>query len=180
MSLIIPALTTDRLVLRAYCEDDVPAIAALHGDAEVMRFISTGEPNATLGSAWQHIAMHLGHWLIKGYGKWAVVEKSTNSLIGRVGFYNPPFDWPGLELGWTFARSSWGNGFATEAATVALRWGFETLDTGEIISAIHKDNAPSIRVAGRIGERHLREGIVHGKPCLIYGISRDEWNASSE
>ncbi|MCE9521499.1 MAG: GNAT family N-acetyltransferase [Alphaproteobacteria bacterium] len=177
--MIIPTLDTARLTLRAYREDDAPAIAALHGDREVVRFISPdGEPEGSLADAWDHIAKHTGHWLLKACGKWAVVEKTTHRFVGRVGYLNPPYEWPGLELGWTFCRDVWGMGYATEAAHVALNWGFENLPTDEIISAIHPDNAASIRVAKRIGERHLREGTVSGKPCLIYGMSRNEWRGS--
>lgn len=178
MTLAIPTLATDRVVLRAFREDDAPALAALHGDPEVIRFLSpTGEPEPSLRDAWEYMAMHMGHWLFKGYGKWALVDRATDELIGRVGFYHVPYEWPGLELGWTIARARWGKGYASEAARLARDWAFETLDTDEIISAIHPDNAASIRVAERVGERRLREIRLQGKPCLIYGITRDEWHA---
>jgi RimJ/RimL family protein N-acetyltransferase len=60
-----------------------------------------------------------------------------------------------------------------------MRWGFETLGAKEIVSAIHPENAASIRVAERLGERYLREGTLHGRTCLIYGITKDEWRARS-
>lgn len=176
--MIIPTLTTERLILRAYREDDVPAIAALHGDPEVMRFLSpTGEPEPSLADAWNHIAKHLGHWVLKGYGKWAVDERATGRFVGRVGLYDPPYDWVGLELGWTFMREAWGKGYATEAGAAALRWGFETLGANEIVSAIDPDNTASIAVAKRIGERYLRDGKLNGKPCLLYGMTKDDWRA---
>lgn len=176
----IPTLTTERLILRGYRESDAPAIAALHGDPEVIRFLSpTGEPEPGLADAWEHIAKHVGHWALKGYGKLAVDERATGRFVGRVGLYNPPYDWPGLELGWTLARDTWGKGYATEAARAVLKWGFESLGVDEIISAIHPDNAASIRVAERIGERKLREGKLNGGPCLIYGIAAAEWRAQT-
>jgi RimJ/RimL family protein N-acetyltransferase len=51
------------------------------------------------------------------------------------------------------------------------------LGANEIVSAIHPDNAASIRVAERLGERCLREGTLHGRTCLIYGITKAEWRA---
>lgn len=176
----IPTLTTERLVLRGYRESDAPALAALHGDPEVIKFLSpTGEPEPGLADAWEHIARHVGHWALKGCGKWAVDERATGRFVGRVGLYDPPYDWPGLELGWTLTRDSWGKGYATEAARAALAWSFESFKANEIISAIHPDNAASIRVAQRLGERHLREGTINGKLCLIYGISVEEWRAQT-
>ncbi len=174
--MIIPTLTTDRLILRAFREDDEQAIAALHCDPEVVRYLTpNGEPQPSLAEAWDHIAKHLGHWFLKGYGKWAVDERASGRFVGRVGLYDPPYDWVGIELGWTFLRDAWGKGYATEAGAAAMRWGFETLAVDEIVSAIHPDNAASIRVAKRLGERHLRDGTLNGKPALIYGITASEW-----
>lgn len=174
----IPTLTADRFVLRAFREDDVAAVTALHSDPEVMRYLRPGgEPETRPRQAWEYIAMMMGHWLLKGYGKWALADRATDKLLGRVGFFDAPHEWPGLELGWTISRELWGKGYATEAASMALDWGFETLDTDEIISAINPANAPSIRVAERLGERYVRDDIMNGAPCRIYAITRDEWHA---
>ena len=174
----IPTLAADRFVLRAFRESDVPALTALHGDPEVMRYLRPGGAAETSPrQAWEYIAIVMGHWLLKGYGKWAMADRKTDELIGRVGYYDAPYEWPGLELGWTISRRLWGPGYATEAAQLALTWGFETLDTDEIISAINPNNAPSIRVAERLGERHVRDDVMHGAPCRIYAMTRDEWHA---
>jgi RimJ/RimL family protein N-acetyltransferase len=123
------------------------------------------------------MALTMGHWSFKGYGKWALVDAKTGELIGRVGYFDGPYEWPGIELGWTIARSYWGKGYASEAARLALDWGFDTLDTNEIISAIHPDNARSVRVAERLGETFVRMGTIHDTPCRIYAITRDRWHA---
>lgn len=174
----IPTLTSSRFRLRALRESDVPALTRLHSDPEVMRFL---RPDGTVETAprqaWEYIAMHTGHWHLKGYGKWAMADPITDELIGRVGYYDAPYEWPGLELGWTLARDQWGKGLATEAATLAIDWAFADRGLNEIISAINSANAPSIRVAERLGERLLREGAIHGSPCLIYGMTKAEWFA---
>lgn len=175
----IPTLSSDRFVLRAFRESDVPALAALHGDPEVIRFLrADGIPEPGLRDAWDYLAMHMGHWLLKGYGKWTLADPKSDELLGRVGYFDAPYDWPGLELGWTIARRLWGQGYATQAARLALDWGFENLHTHEIISAIHPDNARSARVAERLGQRHVRDGKVGDAPCRIFAITRDEWRAS--
>ena len=78
---------------------------------------------------WRHMAFMVGHWQLRGYGPWAVEEKASGELVGRVGFLNPE-GWPAFELGWTLARKFWGRGYATEAARRALDYGFgaENLD----------------------------------------------------
>lgn len=174
----VPTLSTDRIILRAFREDDAPALAKVHNNAEVMRFISpTGEAEPSLRKAWEYMVLTMGHWLFKGYGKWALIDAKTDELIGRVGYFDGPYEWPGLELGWTIGRDAWGKGFASEAAALALDWGFKTLNTNEIISAIHPDNERSARVADRIGEKFVRMGTIHGGPCRIFAITRDQWHA---
>ena len=175
----IPTLRSDRIALRALREDDTPALAKLHSDAEVVRFLGAGRPEPSLGKAWDYIALHTGHWAMKGCGKWALTEASSDELIGRVGYIDCPFEWPGLELGWTIAREHWGKGYASEAARLALDWGFKTLDRNEIISIIHPDNTRSARVADRLGERLVRSWTAPSGVALgVYAITRDEWHAA--
>src|SRR6185503_698927 len=105
----IPMLTADRFVLRAFRESDVPALMALHSDPDVMRYLRpNGEVETRPRQAWGYIAEVMGHWLLKGYGKWALADRESDELIGRVGYFDAPYDWPGLELGWTMARKVWG------------------------------------------------------------------------
>lgn len=178
--MIIPALTAGRFVLRAFREDDVPALTALHADPEVMRYLrpnGVAEPNPR--QAWDYLAQQMGHWLLKGYGKWAMADAATDELIGRVGYFDAPYEWPGLELGWTISRKLWGQGYAGEAAHLALNWGFENLESNEIISAIHPNNERSIRVAERLGEKPVREYTMAGDAYRIYAITREEWRRRS-
>jgi RimJ/RimL family protein N-acetyltransferase len=166
-------LETERLVLRMFGPADFEAYAAMCGDTEVMRFIGDGQPLAP-PMAWRSLATVIGHWSLRGYGLWAVTERASGALVGRVGFWNP-HGWPGFELGWLLARSYWGRGFATEAARAALGWAFTQLGQPEVISLIYPDNAASIRVATRLGERLADRIELMGKPVLRYRITRDEW-----
>jgi RimJ/RimL family protein N-acetyltransferase len=136
-------------------------------DAEVMRFLS-GYPQSR-EEAWRNMAMVVGHWQLRGFGLWAVEEKATGDLVGRVGCWKPE-GWPGMEIAWTLRRESWGRGFATEAARAALRHAFEVLKQTHIISLIHPENEPSIRVARRIGLRIEGRNEVMGSSVLVYGV----------
>ena len=165
-------LETERLLLRWFREDDFPAFFAMASDPEVMRFLS-GQPQ-TENEAWRSMAAYMGHWYFRGYGVWAVEEKETGKLVGRIGFMNPA-GWPGFELGWTLARDSWGKGYATEGAARALRYAFTEMGRDRLISCIAPNNINSIRVAERLGETVEGETELLGKHVLIYGISRDRW-----
>src|SRR5213592_2121688 len=141
-------LETDRLTLRMLRESDLDAYAEMCGDPEVMRYIGDGQPLAR-PMAWRNLAMMVGHWSLRGYGLWAVEERASGALVGRIGFWNPD-GWPGVELGWMLRQAYWGRGYATEGARAALQVAFEQWQWPQLISLIHPDNAASIRVAGRL------------------------------
>jgi len=162
-------IETARLRLRQFREADLDAYAAITADVEVMRWVGGGA--FSRADAWRNIAYLLGHWRLRGYGLWAIEEKASGRLLGRAGLYRPE-GWPGLEVGWLLARDAWGNGYATEAGRAALEVGFGTLGADHIVSVIHVDNAASIRVALRLGERFERHLEVSGFPCALYGVNR--------
>lgn len=163
-------LQTERLFLRMFRDEDIDAYAEICADPEVMRFL--GGKTFTRGEAWRSMAMFIGHWTLRGYGVWAVEERATGKLAGRIGFHYPE-GWPAFELGWTLGRAHWGKGYATEGARAALRYGFDELRKDHVISLIQPQNAASIRVAERLGEKLEGETELLGLRHLIYGISRD-------
>jgi len=170
-------LESDRLTLRMLRESDIDAYAEMCGDPEVMRYIGDGQPLAR-PMAWRNLAMMVGHWALRGYGPWAAEERASGVLVGRIGFWNPD-GWPGFELGWTLRRAYWGRGYATEGARAALRFAFTQLGQPHVISLIHPENAASIRVAERLGERPTGPTEVMGKSALVYRVTREEWEAAN-
>jgi RimJ/RimL family protein N-acetyltransferase len=164
-------LETDRLTLRMWRESDLDPYAEMCADPLVMRYLGAGKV-MTRSESWRSIAFFVGHWHLKGYSHWAVEEKATSAMIGRIGFLNPE-GWPGFEIGWTLARHAWGKGFATEGAKAALQYAFEVLDQPHVISLIHPENKPSMRVAERIGEKFERETrLLDQWDVRVYGIDR--------
>lgn len=172
---MIPNIETKRLKLRAFQESDLPEYLALVGDAKAMRYIGTGH-TLTREDAWQQIATILGHWQLRGYGLWAVEEKASGALVGRVGLYNPE-GWPGLEVGWALIPRFQGHGYATEAAKASLKFAFEEVAADEVISCIQPGNAPSIAVAERVGETYWRDNLLQGIRVHIYGVDRTAWES---
>jgi RimJ/RimL family protein N-acetyltransferase len=169
-------LETERLILRMMREDDLEEYAKIYADPEVVRYLGEGRTLDRTG-AWWHMAMVLGHWALRGYGPWAVEERASGRLVGRVGFLNPE-GWPGFELGWVLAREHWGKGYATEAGRRALAHAFERMGRDHVISLIHPDNANSIRVAERLGERLEARTPLFGREVFVYGIGREAWRAA--
>jgi RimJ/RimL family protein N-acetyltransferase len=167
-------LQTERLVLRAFREADLAAYARICADPDVVRHV--GQPFSR-AEAWLHIAVMLRHWQLRGCGMWAVEDRSSGALIGRIGFYEPE-GWPGLELGWMLATSHWGRGLATEGARAALAFAFGVLERPHIISLIRPENAVSVRVAEKLGEAFEGRSRALGVEALVYGIRREEWGGA--
>jgi len=161
-------LETERLILRMYHLDDFEDHFKLCADPDVMRYLIGGKPMSRF-EAWRHMAFLVGHWELLGYGYFAAEEKATGRFVGRIGFTNPE-GWPGFEIGWTIAPEFQGRGFATEGGKFLLQYAFNEMGRDHVISVIHPDNKPSIRVAERLGEKLEGSTEVGGMPALIYGI----------
>ncbi len=162
-------LLTDRLQLRVFCPDDFEAHAAICADPEVMRYIRAGAISRV--DSWWQLARYLGHWQLRGYGLWAVVERSTGRLVGHLGFLNPEGG-HGFELGWALAREAWGKGYATEGVRAAIEYAWGTLKQDHIVCLIQPENARSIRLAERLGARKEGEIEEQGTRLLVYGLRR--------
>lgn len=162
----IPELTTPRLLLRGFQPSDLDAYAEMMTDPEVTRYIGDGKSVART-DAWRQMALFAGHWVLRGFGIWAVEERATGTLMGRIGFWQPE-GWPGFELAYTLGRQFWGRGFATEGARAALTYGRETLGRKDIISLIRPANSASVRVAEALGATNTETIELLGEPALLY------------
>src|SRR5688572_17566513 len=142
--------------MRAWRHDDIETYAAWCADEETMRFV--GGKTLARDDAWRSMASIAGHWALRGFGMWAVDEKATGALVGRVGVWFPE-GWPGIEIGWLVGREHRGKGYATEAAQRSIDWAWQRWSAQELprlISIIHVDNQASIKVAER-SEEHTSE-----------------------
>ena len=120
LTVTIPTLETDRLILRAPREEDFRAEFGFY-DSEASRFV--GGPLRP-DQIWRQQATIMGHWMFRGYGYWAVDHKDTGDYLGRVGLWFPE-GWPEREIGWTLLPAAQGNGYATEAALCLRAHGWD-------------------------------------------------------
>lgn len=169
-----PLLETDRLILRGHTPDDFNDGLSLWSDPEVTRFIG-GRP-ATGEEVWARTLRYIGHWQALGYGFWAIFEKDSGRFVGEAGFADFHRDIvPSLagmpEMGWALMPWAHGRGYATEAIAAALAWG-QPVFTAPSCCIISPQNAPSVRVAEKLGFQELAHSTYHGEPTVIY---RRDW-----
>ncbi|MGB7801662.1 GNAT family N-acetyltransferase [Buttiauxella sp.] len=172
---------TERLILRPWKPSDREPFAAMNASPEVMRYFPdtrTREESDTMVTAIERILAE------KGWGFWAVEEKSSGAFIGFVGLnipgYELPFQ-PVIEIGWRLDSSFWGQGYAPEAARKALEIGFDQFAMDEIVAFTALENLPSQRVMEKIGMRRCEEfdhpAIQKGQPLcrhILYRVTKNQ------
>ncbi|MFC4311853.1 GNAT family N-acetyltransferase [Steroidobacter flavus] len=174
-------IDSERLIFRRIEPDDLEFFTQVHADPEVARYLSHGRPRAPQESvAWLQSVLRTYEDF--ELGQLAVLRKSDSMLIGRCGLSDlaveararaaaVPRGWyqrddaPAdaqivfeRELGYTFHRNSWGQGYASEAARCVFEYARDVLKAPRVISLIHPENNRSLRVAQRFGVQ--REDVV--------------------
>lgn len=145
-------IETDRLILRAFRDEDRAPFAALNGDTRVGDWLGGVIDRAASDVMLDRINAHIQDL---GWGLWAAERKADRRMIGFVGLSTVKADalpvGPAIEMGWRLAHEAWGAGLATEGARAALDWGFAHIDTAEIIAFTARTNLASQSVMTRIG-----------------------------
>jgi len=179
------AVTTERLILSRFDRDVLDELACVFEQRAVWEFpYGRGMTRAETAV---FLDAQIRHWDDFGFGCWMARERQDERLIGYVGLSIPTFlpeILPAVEVGWRFAPSSWGNGYATEGATAALDQAFSTLGLSSVCSLPQTDNPRSLHVAERLSMRLVREVRVPANDqrgdvmASHYEISRSEWESA--
>src|SRR5688500_6774185 len=144
-------LSTARLILRPWRDEDLAPFAALNADTAVMEHfpapLGRGRSDALVERFRAPLAAH-------GYAPWAVEVRGGAPFVGIVGLLRPRFTahfTPCVEIGWRLARDHWGHGYATEAARAVLDDALGPLALEEVVSFTTEGNARSRAVMERLG-----------------------------
>lgn len=184
-------LTTPRLTLRPWREDDLAPFATLTADPRVMEYF----PAPLTREESDQLALKLkAHLEEKGWGIWAATVTDTGEFIGFIGIKEvtkehlpAPFT-PAVEVAWRLAHPHWGHGYATEGARAALHYGFTTLHLPEIVAYTAEINLRSRRVMEKLGmHRDPKDDFDHPKlpeghrlrAHVLYRLTQQEYEIQS-
>jgi ribosomal-protein-alanine N-acetyltransferase len=176
-------IETERLRLRPFTLEDLPALSSMRAREEVSRYLGTSALQ-TPEFVQMRLRAYLECYRLHGFGPAAVLEKSGGEFIGWSGLQPLEFGWNGelsakagreIEVGYGFDTPHWGKGYATEAATASLRYGFEEAGLQRIIAVASLENKASWRVMEKLGMKYETTEPHYGSVCVVYAISREEF-----
>ncbi|WP_367898076.1 GNAT family N-acetyltransferase [Leptospira sp. WS58.C1] len=176
-------LETSRLLLRKWRKEDLEPFSRMNSHPSVMKFF----PKLLDKSETEKLTLRINrHWEKFGFGLFALEEKLSGIFFGFTGLMYTNFNsffTPALEIGWRLDQNFWGKGYAKEAATAALKFGFENSLSKEIVSFTSRINHPSRGVMNSIGLCYSGEfehpRVQKGSSLrthVLYRISSEDWN----
>jgi ribosomal-protein-alanine N-acetyltransferase len=164
-------LETQRLWLREITPDDAEMFFRLNSDPEVMRY--TGDVAFTSIDEAHRFLANYDQYRKYGLGRWCVLEKNTEKIIGWCGLkYSPEVD--EYDIGFRFFRDQWNKGYATESAKACIKLGFEEKNLPMIVGRAMKLNVASIRVLVKSGLTYWKDDACGLADGVIYKIEKGE------
>lgn len=168
-----------RLSFREFVAGDLPALAALLTDPEVMRYSWRGphdleDSKAVLAGFQRVYEKH-------GFGKWALHLRATGEFVGYSGLEPCRPEAPaGFELGYRLVPKFWGQGLASEAAEAIVCHIFATTQLTQAYAFLEPANVPSVRVLEKTGFRPISRGVpLNGKVMDVYRLGNGGGLSSS-
>lgn len=143
-------LKTERLLFRQWKNEDYPIVAQFYSVEDNARYVGGLKSPE---ESWRLMATYIGHYALKGYSYLAIVEKETDQLIGTVGLWNSA-PWPEHELGYWLLPEAQGRGYGVEAGLAVKQYALEVLQLPSLVSYIDPNNAPSKKLALRLGAQY--------------------------
>lgn len=164
-------METERLYLRKFQQKDAENIYELNLDPEVLKF--TGDEAFKNVVEANLFIQNYDHYKKYGFGRWAVINKKTDSFLGWCGLkYTESLD--EFDIGFRFFRKYWNKGYATESAKLCLNLGFNKHGMKTIFGRAVKENTASIKVLEKIGMSFYESREFHGHQGVIYKIEKSK------
>jgi ribosomal-protein-alanine N-acetyltransferase len=144
---------TQRLLLRVPEESDLDLIADLWADPEVTAYIGgPRDRDMVVNSFREYIADPESYARDEGERWWSIVERGSGEFIGLCSLLEKEVaGQTETDLGYFLLPAYWGQGYATEAASLVMDHAFSDLQLASLVAVIYPHNAGSIAVARKLG-----------------------------
>lgn len=146
-----PRLETNRLLLRPMTKDDLEDYFAFTSDDTHLRYAFY--PHTSIEESWKGLVLYN---LKEPIGKYGIVEKSSNRLIGNINFKQTDRD-DTLEIGYTLHQDYIGQGYMTEAASALANLARDLPGINYLTASTNHDNLASKAVLENIGMTLVRQ-----------------------
>jgi ribosomal-protein-alanine N-acetyltransferase len=148
-------IETKRLIIKEYSMNDVPALNTILSNPITMGFWPSP---FTLQQSENWVHNNIERYNKLGFGRWAVILKDTDMLIGDCGIMISEIDGKQeKDLGYIIHQPYWRNGFAVEAAEACKNYAFSNLGIDKLCANMPFNHEASRRVAEKIGMRKEKE-----------------------
>lgn len=174
-----PTIETSRLLIRELLATDVDGMFALDSNPNVHLYLGNNPLTAKEQSA-DVIKKVQQQYKELGIGRWAMVEKSSGSLMGWTGFKlntEPVNGYENfLDLGYRLREEYWGKGYATESSEACLDYIFEHWNHDTVYGMAEIANTASNRILHqKLGMRFVNSFMYDIAHCHFYEITKAEW-----
>jgi ribosomal-protein-alanine N-acetyltransferase len=166
-------IETPRLLLRQLVPNDAEDLYRIYSHPDSFKYMSNEKP-----LLWEQttalIDSFTEHWKKHNFGVWAVVSKNNQKLIGHCGlkFLENTTE---IQIGYLLLKSYWGIGLGTEAASAAMKYGFEVAQLDRIVAIAKPENIASRRVMEKIGMKYEKESYYYDNDVVYYSISQEAY-----
>lgn len=169
--------TSERLGFRNWVEGDIPVMADINSNPNVMEFFPSVQD---FEQTQRFIKRMQSQFEEKSYCYFAADVLETGTFIGFIGLSDKNFEsdfTPSVDIGWRLSEAHWKKGYATEGALACLNYGFENLKLEKIIATTPSINLKSEEVMKKIGMTKVKnfdhpllldDGRL--RDCLLYEI----------
>jgi RimJ/RimL family protein N-acetyltransferase len=176
----LPALETDRLILRKMSPGDAEAVFAYASDPEVSRY-ALWDTHRSIKDSRAFLELAVRKYEGGDEPDWGIVYKGDGHIVGTCGFVNWSLDHARAELGYAIHREYWGQGLVPEAVRAMIRFGFEKIGLNRIEARCIAENTASARVMEKAGMSY--EGTLQQREFIkgayrnikLYAILKSEY-----
>lgn len=162
-----------RLYLRELNINDAIHFYKINSDTDVLEY--TGDkPFKTIKEAKDFLKKYIYQYEKYQMGRWAVCLNSSKCMIGWCGLKFHPHN-KLADIGYRFYKSQWNKGYATEATSLALNYGFNDLKLEKIVAHVHDKNKASHNVVLKAGLKFTKNIIYDSIPASFYEITKSDF-----